>query len=588
MLVRAVAEFFKYKIVSSVIILTCGNEFEQVRLVRELSIHGLRTTATCDPSLLDQELSSLQGVLYFMKPNDTLLDETKLEHFSAWYKWLIIGDEIPDRLHRVRYDADIVLLDPGQGTAQNYNALDSNNTIPYHESLYFSDVYVHGRAGASRHPWAACAPAGFEARHERARIRRRLHLQRYPMRIATPVGHYDESWYDGTFAEYVTDNTQPERDSAIRCGYGGSSLILERLHATEVLTQVEQWGTEVGNRSMFTRLADGTSELSGSILRVQAKRLSKVDYLIPLWPFKVGFTYVSERESNSNMFVMPFTGATWVAFAVITLILAFAQRITAKEPFEKEGAFVAVMATILQQDASAVPEGASGRFTFMVLSVCSTLVYAYYTSAIVSALMSAGGGGPTTLRALADSRYSLASEDYDWIRYHIFDVFKPDWPEIEYLKLKKLQTMTNFYMSTEQGMELVKGGTMAYHAEYNHVYPLMRILSDDQVCKLQYVHTVPHVMTWLATTRRGQFTDILRIGGDWLLETGLAKRMVSRWQVKPPPCRASLLAERVSYGDVAPLIILTVVGFVTSLALLVLERAVAKWQVKKNGEELIG
>lgn len=57
-----------------------------------------------------------------------------------------------------------------------------------------------------------------------------------------------------------------------------------------------------------------------------------------------------------------------------------------------------------------------------MLSISSMLVHAYYTSAIVSDLMSSGRSGPDSLRALADSRYAIASEDYDYMRYQMFDV----------------------------------------------------------------------------------------------------------------------------------------------------------------------
>lgn len=73
-------------------------------------------------------------------------------------------------------------------------------------------------------------------------------------------------------------------------------------------------------------------------------------------------------------------------------------------------------------DASAVPNGISGRWTFLVMSISSMLVHAYYTSAIISALMSSGQSGPDSLRTLADSRYAIASEDYDYMRYLFFDV----------------------------------------------------------------------------------------------------------------------------------------------------------------------
>lgn len=69
-----------------------------------------------------------------------------------------------------------------------------------------------------------------------------------------------------------------------------------------------------------------------------------------------------------------------------------------------------------------MPQGLSGRWTFLVVSISSMLVHAYYSSAIVSALMSTGRGGPDSLRSLADSRYAIASEDYDYIRHMMFNV----------------------------------------------------------------------------------------------------------------------------------------------------------------------
>lgn len=50
------------------------------------------------------------------------------------------------------------------------------------------------------------------------------------------------------------------------------------------------------------------------------------------------------------------------------------------------------------------------------------LVHAYYTSAVVSALMNSGRGGPKTLRELADSKLSIAAENYDWMKYTLFEV----------------------------------------------------------------------------------------------------------------------------------------------------------------------
>ena len=66
-----------------------------------------------------------------------------------------------------------------------------------------------------------------------------------------------------------------------------------------------------------------------------------------------------------------------------------------------------------------------------------------------------------------------------------------------------------------------------------------------------------------------------------MLETGLGKRLVARLRVPQPPCRASLLAERVKLGDIAPLLALTVFGGFLSVVLLGVEILVAKTRSKR-------
>lgn len=49
------------------------------------------------------------------------------------------------------------------------------------------------------------------------------------------------------------------------------------------------------------------------------------------------------------MYVEPFTAGVWWTCLGIGLVLAVSQRITARKPEEKEGAFIGVLATWLQQ-----------------------------------------------------------------------------------------------------------------------------------------------------------------------------------------------------------------------------------------------
>ncbi|KAI5631388.1 hypothetical protein NE865_15905 [Phthorimaea operculella] len=417
------------------------------------------------------------------------------EHFAHWYKWLILGDGLPDRIHKTRYDSDITYIR-------------SNQSI-------FGDTALD-------------------------------------ITESEEVGYYSPTTYNGSFTDYLSTDVDPERDSAIRCAYLTSSLIIQMLNATEVLLETHFWSKTNSNDSMLSMLQYEVADISGAILRILPNRIEILDYILPIWPFGVGFTYLAERESSTNMYVEPFSAGVWWSCLGIGLILAVAQRVTAKRVEEKEGAFIGVLATWLQQDASAVPEGTSGRWSFLVMSISAMLVHAYYTSAIVSSLMSSGRGGPHSLRGLGDSKYAIASEDYEYMRYLFW----------------------------EKGVELIKDGSTAFHAEYNNIYPFFNTLSDDQLCKLQYLATIPTVLTWTTATKRGQYTNVFRSRGAWLSETGLAYRIVFRLRMRPPPCRASLLAERVKFGDVAPLLSLTALGALLSFIVLGVEIAYCRAKKK--------
>ncbi|XP_050553066.1 ionotropic receptor 75a-like [Spodoptera frugiperda] len=543
---------------------------DQIKFTRELSQFGMSSTFSCDPGILDHiRHHYLQGVIYMTHKHDDMLMFKKMKpiHFMMKYKWLIVGDHVPDALRKIRYDSDVAFLE--------CNSVMNNGTRDIAATpVHIYDAYVHPRDGISINFWAHWTNAsGLVLTHERERILRRLDLKRYPLKIATPVGHYSSDKYDGTFVDFLEDESISDQDPGIRSGYGTSMLLTEVVNAQDVLIENELWAAMINNNSMYVMLSMGEADLSGGILRILWDRTFTLDYVMPIWPFRVGFTYLAERESSSNMYLEPFSPAVWWSCLAMMAILALVERVTSKTPREKDGAFYTVLTTWLQQDASAVPEGASGRWAFTVLSVSAMLVHAYYTSAIVSALMSTGRGGPDSLKALGDSKYAIASEDYDYMRYLFFDV-ETTWDDLEYLKKKKMTS--KFYQELERGVELIQQGSTAFHSEYNQIYPHFKTFSDEHICKLQHVDTIPETLTWITSTKDGQWTEVLRTAGGWLLETGLGKRLVARLRIPQPPCRASLLAERVKLGDIAPLLVLTVFGALLSVVLLGVEILVAK------------
>lgn len=66
-----------------------------------------------------------------------------------------------------------------------------------------------------------------------------------------------------------------------------------------------------------------------------------------------------------------------------------------------------------------------------------------------------------------------------------------NWDDLEYLKKKKMTS--KFYQELERGVELIKEGNTAFHTEYNQIYSYFKNFSDDQICKIQHVDTIPEV-----------------------------------------------------------------------------------------------
>lgn len=48
------------------------------------------------------------------------------------------------------------------------------------------------------------------------------------------MGHYIEANYQGSFRDYLLDNSKSVEDLAIGCGYSGAELLVDALNATLV------------------------------------------------------------------------------------------------------------------------------------------------------------------------------------------------------------------------------------------------------------------------------------------------------------------------------------------------------------------
>lgn len=134
---------------------------------------------------------------------------------------------------------------------------------------------------------------------------------------------------------------------------------------------------------------------------------------------------ILSEASNQGNFFTPFDPSVWISLSFTLVIFLLIMKVSAvfigKHLFNEPNVtiasyFVDIMGTMSQQGiAAAVSPRVTIRIILFSLLSMSVILYNYYTSTVVSGLLSSPGKGPQTIREVIDSPLTLAFLD---IGYH--------------------------------------------------------------------------------------------------------------------------------------------------------------------------
>ncbi|XP_076271756.1 ionotropic receptor 75a-like [Rhynchophorus ferrugineus] len=392
-----------------------------------------------------------------------------------------------------------------------------------------------------------------------------------------------------TFDEYMVDWKLRFHDIYSKYHYQ-LFLILRDIHGFSYNTSLPtSW---FGNTSsgegggMGKMFLEDTVDISsaGCIMRlVKPDRVDFYDFIMPFYKFKSCFYFKNPGmvKPNFREVLKPFSKTVWFSILITACVVCVCIECSyvIEERRRRRGrsswcrSVFMVVAAFCQQGLDSVPSHLTGRIVLLHLLIMSVLLYNYYTSSLVSSLISTEPEVLKTIRDLYESKLQVGIELQAYTITHILNRSATDY----YLRLlnntKIFSNNQPHYLSVEEGIHRVRQGGYAYHTESINAYPLIsKTFDQSAICDLAEITLIKSASS-LATQKKSQFKKLFQISLRKAWVSGILKKLLLTWIAKRPECLSSSRVITVGINDLfLPYFIL---GFGMTSALVILGLEIA-------------
>uniref|UniRef100_A0A182PEC6 Methionine aminopeptidase n=1 Tax=Anopheles epiroticus TaxID=199890 RepID=A0A182PEC6_9DIPT len=308
---------------------------------------------------------------------------------------------------------------------------------------------------------------------------------------------------------------------------------------------------------------------TGIIMRLS--RQPELDSIHYSWAFETGFIYKITPDigskSEGNGFVAPFSPSVWVAFLLslalsVAVLRYLACRRSASHPGEPPAratmAYVLdVMACVAQQGVPNVSRLVPMRIATIVLLVANLVLYNYYTSTVVSGLLSAKMIGPESIPQVIDSPLRLSLTDTGYHRILLREQTLPYSARMHERKALPPRSPTELPLFTdvEHAVPFLRRGGHVLHCELTEVYPaIANQFTANEICELRTVEGLYRydirVMAFVLP-KHSMYGEMFKITLMRAQETGVVKRIYRIHKIAKPICQGSATVYSVELTEVS-------------------------------------
>ncbi|XP_052864124.1 uncharacterized protein LOC128270748 [Anopheles cruzii] len=329
------------------------------------------------------------------------------------------------------------------------------------------------------------------------------------------------------------------------------------------------------------------ADIAATGILMRMNRHEEYDAIHYSWIFESGFIYKITpdigSQSEGNGFVAPFSLPVWIAFLVSLGLSVVVLRCLAQlserwlvRQVETRGArstmayVLDVICCVAQQGVPGVPRLVPARIAVLVLLVANLVLFNYYTSTVVSGLLSAQMMGPETIPQLIDSPVKISFTDTGYHKVLFREQTLPHSKRLYERKARPPRTPQELplYTNVDQAIPFLRRGGHALHCELSEVYPaLAKQFTANEICEVRTVGGLYNSdirLLALILPKHSMYSEMFRTTLMRAQETGIVKRINRIHKMPKPICQGSATVYSVELSEVSLAFIILGVGIALS------------------------
>lgn len=296
-------------------------------------------------------------------------------------------------------------------------------------------------------------------------------------------------------------------------------------------------------------LAKKQIELSITPFLILPERLDFIDFTVLTWTTTLTVIFLHPQTGLKNIFLEPLSAWVWILTLVLMFVVSCLVTITTKLHFGRVRkitfirAFITTFAIMCQQGFIESFQKLSTRMLLLSSILFSLIIYQFYSSYIVSSLLTDPPKTITTLRKLIDSDLDVGIESTSYTK----DFFEKTTDSLskELFAKKKIRQKNNI-LTAEEGLEKLKKGGFAFTVDTSYAYKILKkTLNDDETCELHEIFIkalIPRRPLRPAVLKRSPLREFFVVGMQRLKESGIIDYHNQRWSDSKPKCVKSQAA----------------------------------------------
>ncbi|KAH8296115.1 hypothetical protein KR054_001969 [Drosophila jambulina] len=528
---------------------------------------------------------------------EALLEEASLRQlYNQHYHWLLHGNHSDQEFYdffspfNISIDADVSYV-------QEYDQPDNSSVVYAIYDVYNNGKIIGGQLNMTGSYESTCdlkecrRTKYLSSLQMRTKYGNREQLTDVVLRVATVVTQRPLTWSDDQLIEFLSQENETHIDSLARFGFHLTLILRDLLHCKMKFIFSDSWSKSDIVGGSIGALVDQTADLTATPSLATEGRLKYLSAIIETGFFRSVCIFRTPHNAGlrGDVFLQPFSPLVWYLFggvlSLIGILLWITYYMECRRMWRRWRldylpslltTFLISFGAACIQSSVLIPRSTGGRLIYFALFLISFIMYNYYTSVVVSSLLSSPVKSKIkTMQQLAESPLTVGLEPLPFTKSYLN---YSRLPEIHLFIKRKIEPQAKnpeLWLPAEEGVLRVRdnpGYVFVFETSSGYAY-VERYFTAQQICDLNEVLFRPEQLFYTHLHRNSTYKELFRLRFLRVLETGVYRKQRSYWVHMKLHCVAQNFVITVGMEYVAPLLLMLICAYILVVLILLIELA---------------